>query len=151
MSTPCACANFDVSNTQDIGAQSHSFTYTDCNGITQSVTLGPYQSGSYCGCVSSFSSNSVYLLMTPKKYDICPLGTIGFDDRVVTMYGNYTITSLGTSISYTNFTYINYNGEEITQDLYTNETVNLVGVKVGSLQSASLTWQVTYTGDYIPS
>ena len=150
MTTPCACANFDVCNNQDIGAQPYSFTYIDCDGVTQSVTLGINQCGSYCGCVSSFDSDSPYLLMSPKKYDICPLGTIGFDDRIVTIYGNYTITSLYQTPSYTNFTYINYNGDTITQDLLNGETVNLVGVKVGSLESASLTWDVIYTGEYVP-
>lgn len=150
MPTPCACANFEVSNNQDIGAQPHSFTYTDCDGIIQSVTLGVYGFGDYCGCVSSFSSDSVYVLMSPKKYDICPLGTIGFDDRTITMYGNYTIKSLDTSISYTNFTYVNYNGDVVIQDLFSGEIINLIGVKVGSLQSASLTWEVTYNGDYTP-
>jgi hypothetical protein len=88
--------------------------------------------------------------MSPKKYDICPLGTIGFDDRVVTMYGNYTVESVYQLPSYTNFTYINYNNETITQDLLSGEIVNLVGVKVGSLESATLTWNITYNGEYTP-
>jgi len=150
MSTPCACVNFEVCNNQDVGAQPYSFTYIDCDGITQSVTLDIYQCGTYCGCVSSFSSDSIYLLMSPKKYNICPLGTIGFDDRVVTIYGNYTVKSLWNSPSYTNFSYMNYNGDILTVDLHNGETINLVGVKVGSLESATLTWEVTYTGEYIP-
>jgi hypothetical protein len=147
---PCAWSDFGVINSELPGGP-RSFTYTDCDGNTQSVTLQEGESANYCGCASSFSSidGGGYILTSPPNYDICPLGTIGFDDRYTSLYANYLVRSLRDNTTFP-FSYINFNGDTVNVTLQPNAILELTGVKVGSLLSANTSWLVTYQGAYVP-
>lgn len=148
----CACSQWGVLNTDLFAYPSRTFTYIDCDGVTQSVTLAQGDNIQVCGCASSFieEGGTNYLNMYNQTYDICPLGDIGFDDRDITIYGNYIVRSLSTTTT-TTFNYINYIGDTINVTLQPQAIIELTGVKVGSLKSQTLSWMVTYQGEYIPS
>ena len=149
---PCACSEFLVQNYDIFGVGPRVFTYVDCDGNTQSLSLLPGDFIQVCGCASSFScdDNSGEIGTNPPVYDICPLGTIGFDDRYVSIYGNYTVRSLRND-TYFPFSYINYNGDTVNDSLQPEAILELTGVLVGSLLSLSTAWLVSYQGEYIPN